>query len=125
MAKRELIAKLAEHYPRLVAKDAEMAVAAILETMTTTLEKGGRVETRGFRSFSINYRPARSGMNLMTAETVQVPGKLVPHFKAGKELRQRVDNQAEAIAEVCLPAQPGIHTPSHDQALTFLLHSGR
>lgn len=91
MTKSELIAKLAAHYPHLVAKDAEFAVAAILEAMTTSLVKGGRVEIRGFGSFKINHRPPRIGRNPKSGEAVPVPEKFVPHFKAGKELRKRVD----------------------------------
>jgi integration host factor subunit beta len=60
--------------------------------MTTSLVKGGRIEIRGFGSFGINYRPSRTGRNPKTGEKVPVQEKFVPHFKAGKELRQRVDS---------------------------------
>jgi integration host factor subunit beta len=92
MTKSELIAKLAEHYPQLVAKDAEAAVAAIFEAMTASLVNGQRIEIRGFGSFGINYRPPHTGRNPKSGEKVPVPGKFVPHFKAGKELRKRVDS---------------------------------
>jgi integration host factor subunit beta len=92
MTKSELIGRLAEHYPQLVAKDAEIAVNAILEAMTTSLEKGGRIEIRGFGSFAINRRPPRTGHNPKTGVKVSVPEKFVPHFKPGRELRQRVDS---------------------------------
>ena len=92
MTKSELIARLAEHYPQLVAKDAEAAVAALLQAMTMSLVKGRRIEIRGFGSFGINYRPARTGRNPMSGQQVQVPEKYLPHFKAGKELRYRVDS---------------------------------
>ena len=91
MTKSELIARLAGHYPQLVAKDAEVAVSAILEAMTVSLVNGQRIEIRGFGSFGINYRPARTGRNPMSGQQVQVPEKYLPHFKAGKELRYRVD----------------------------------
>jgi integration host factor subunit beta len=91
MTKSELIARLATHYPQLVAKDAEVAVSAILEAMTVSLVNGQRIEIRGFGSFGINYRPARTGRNPMSGQQVQVPEKYLPHFKAGKELRYRVD----------------------------------
>lgn len=91
MTKSELIARLARRYPQLVAKDAEIAVNAILEAMTMAMIKGGRIEIRGFGSFGINYRPPRMGRNPKSGERVPVPEKFVPHFKAGKELRERVD----------------------------------
>lgn len=91
MTKSELIAKLAGRYPQLVAKDAEFAVKAILEAMTMSLVKGRRIEIRDFGTFKINYRPARTASNPMSGQEVQVPEKYVPHFKAGRELRERVD----------------------------------
>jgi integration host factor subunit beta len=91
MTKSGLIARLAGRYPQLVAKDAEVAVNAILNAMTTTLVSGKRIEIRGFGSFGINYRPPRRGRNPMSGEKVSVPEKFVPHFKPGKELRERVD----------------------------------
>ncbi|MBK5104348.1 MAG: integration host factor subunit beta, partial [Burkholderiales bacterium] len=81
MTKSELIARLAECYPQLVAKDVEVAVAAILDAITTSLAQGGRVELRGFGTFQINYRPPRTGRNPKTGEQVPVPEKFVPHFK--------------------------------------------
>ena len=93
MTRSDLIAKLADHYPQLVAKDAELAVNAILEAMTTSLVNGRRIEIRGFGSFQINHRPPRTGRNPKTGVKVQVPEKFVPHFKAGRELRERVDRE--------------------------------
>ena len=94
MTRSDLIAKLAERYPQLVAKDAELAVKVILDAMAGTLARGGRIEIRGFGSFALNYRPPRTGRNPKTGDKVQVPAKYVPHFKAGKELRERVDYPA-------------------------------
>ena len=91
MTRSDLIAKLAERYPQLLAKDAELAVKVILDTMADILARGGRIEIRGFGSFSLNYRPPRVGRNPKSGEKVQVPAKYVTHFKAGKELRERVD----------------------------------
>ncbi|MCB5191748.1 integration host factor subunit beta [Methylobacillus arboreus] len=91
MTKSELIANLAARFPQLVVKDAELSVKAILDSMTDNLASGERIEIRGFGSFSLNYRPPRLGRNPKTGEKVQVPEKYVPHFKAGKELRERVD----------------------------------
>ena len=91
MTRSDLIAKLAERYPQLLTRDAELAVKVILDAMAAALAKGGRIEIRGFGSFALNYRPPRTGRNPKSGEKVQVPAKYVPHFKAGKELRERVD----------------------------------
>ncbi|MBA4743154.1 MAG: integration host factor subunit beta [Azoarcus sp.] len=91
MTKSELIAKLAGRFPQLVAKDADCAVKMMLDAMTDALSRGDRIEIRGFGSFALNYRPPRVGRNPKSGERVQVPQKYVPHFKAGKELRERVD----------------------------------
>ena len=94
MTKSELIARLAERFPQLVAKDADFAVKMILDALTSALVKGDRIEIRGFGSFALNYRPPRIGRNHKSGDKVQVPAKHVPHFKAGKELRERVDYRA-------------------------------
>ena len=91
MTKSELISRLAERYPQLVVKDAELAVKTILDAMAGSLAAKERIEIRGFGSFSLNYRPPRIGRNPKTGGQVNVPEKYVPHFKAGKELRDRVD----------------------------------
>ena len=93
MTKSELIAKLAEHDPQLDAKDAAAVVNELLHAMITSLVKGRRIEIRGFGSFQINYRPPRTGRNPKSGQTVQVPEKFVPHFKAGRELRERVGSK--------------------------------
>lgn len=95
MTKSELIARLAERYPQLVARDADYAVKTILDAMSQTLSEGNRIEIRGFGSFSLNKRPPRIGRNPKSGEKVLVPEKRVPHFKAGKELRERVDSRYE------------------------------
>ncbi|MEY3153638.1 MAG: hypothetical protein RL109_56 [Pseudomonadota bacterium] len=94
IAKSELIAKLAEKYPQLAARDAELAVRTLLDAMTRTLVEGRRIEIRGFGSFALSTRPPRTGRNPKSGEAVSVPEKRVPHFKPGKELRQRVDQAA-------------------------------
>ena len=91
MTKSELIALIAKHFPKLVAKDAELSVKVIIDAMSDNLAIGERIEIRGFGSFSLNYRPPRLGRNPKTGAKVQVPKKYVPHFKAGKELRELVD----------------------------------
>ena len=93
MTKSELIARLAERNPRLVARDADEAVNTMLDAMTDALAGGQRIEIRGFGSFALNYRPPRLGRNPKSGDRVQVPAKFVPHFKAGKELRERVDGE--------------------------------
>jgi integration host factor subunit beta len=96
MTKSELIALLAERFPQLVAKDADFAVKMILDALSESLVKGDRIEIRGFGSFALNYRPPRVGRNPKSGDKVSVPEKWVPHFKAGKELRERVDAALEA-----------------------------
>lgn len=90
VTKSELISRLAVQFPQL-AKDTEFAVKTILDAMVEALVRGERVEIRGFGSFGLNYRPSRLGRNPKTGEQVQVPEKYIPHFKAGKDLRERVD----------------------------------
>ena len=74
----------------------ERLVAVVLETITQTLEAGARVEVRGFGAFSVRKRDPRVGRNPRTGETVHVPGKHVPFFRTGKELRQRIDNGSKS-----------------------------
>ena len=97
MTKSDLIARLAERFPQLVAKDADFAVKMILDAMSDALAKGDRIEIRGFGSFSLNYRPPRVGRNPKSGDKVSVPEKWVPHFKAGKELRERVDSALNLV----------------------------
>ena len=91
MTKSELIAILGLRHTPLKPKDAELAVKTMLDAMAKSLATGERIEIRGFGSFGLNHRPPRLGRNPKTGEKVLVPEKYVPHFKAGKELRERVD----------------------------------
>ena len=93
MTKSELISNLAARYPQLVMKDAELAVKMILDAMAASLSQGRRIEIRGFGSIDLNYRPPRIGRNPKSGEKVSVAEKYVPHFKAGKEMRERVDHK--------------------------------
>lgn len=92
MTRSDLIGALSARFPQLMTKDAEFVVKEILDAIQKALAKGHRVEIRGFGSFALNYRPPRTGRNPKTGENVAVPGKYVPHFKAGKELRERVSD---------------------------------
>ena len=92
MIRSDLISRLAELHPQLQIKDAELAVKVIVDALSSMLSKGGRVEIRGFGSFGLNYRPPRQARNPKTGSKVQVPAKYAPHFKAGKELRERVNS---------------------------------
>ncbi len=91
MTKSELIEAIAARQTQLSSKDVELAVKTILEHMSQALATGERIEIRGFGSFSLHYREPRKGRNPKTGDTVQLSGKYVPHFKPGKELRERVN----------------------------------
>ena len=101
MTKSELMTRLAEVFveknsdTELQTKDIEYSVKVLVDTMTRSLATGQRIEIRGFGSFDLNDRPARVGRNPKTGERVEVPAKRVPHFKPGKELRERVDISAK------------------------------
>lgn len=91
MTKSELIEAITSKQAFLAHKDVEDAVKNMLEHMSESLANGQRIEIRGFGSFSLHYRPARMGRNPKTGEPVALPAKYVPHFRPGKELRERVD----------------------------------
>lgn len=92
MTKSELIEILAQRQTHLKGEDVDLSVKALLEMMGGSLANGERIEIRGFGSFSLHYRPPRLGRNPKTGESVALPGKHVPHFKPGKELRERVSD---------------------------------
>ncbi len=92
MTKSELIEIIARKQKHLPAKDVELAVKHLLEIMSDSLSGGNRIEIRGFGSFSLHYRPPRLGRNPKTGEAVALSGKHVPHFKPGKDLRERVND---------------------------------
>ena len=91
MTKSELIDRICNRVGNLTRKDAEVAVNELLDYLSGQLASGRRVEIRGFGSFDTKERPARTGRNPKTGETVHVPAKQVPFFRAGKSLRERVD----------------------------------
>lgn len=94
MTKSELIDKLAIRQTHLMHKDVELAVKLILDEVSLALARQDRVEIRGFGSFSLHHRPARVGRNPKTGDAVRISAKFVPHFKPGKELRERVNQRA-------------------------------
>ncbi len=97
MTKSELIEDLvAKLQGRLEAKDVELAIKTLLEIMSTALAQGERIEIRGFGSFSLHHRGARIGRNPKTGEAVALSEKYVPHFKPGKELRERINQSADS-----------------------------
>ena len=91
MTKSERIEMLAARQPHLRQKDVELAVQLVLDKISLALARDDRVEIRGFGSFSLHHRPERIGRNPKTGEPVQIPPKRVPHFKPGKEMRERVN----------------------------------
>ena len=93
MTKSELIERLALKQTHLMHKDAELAVKMMLDEIGNALARQDRVEIRGFGSFSLHHRPARVGRNPKTGESVRIPEKRVPHFKPGKEMRERVNQR--------------------------------
>jgi integration host factor subunit beta len=91
MTKSELVLRLAEKNPHLFQRDVERIVATIFDEISGALAKGDRVELRGFGAFSVKAREARVGRNPRTGEAVSVSEKFVPFFKAGKDLRDRLN----------------------------------
>jgi len=100
MTRSELIDALAVRFPALTRGDVDAAVKLILETLSKSLASGGRVEIRGFGSFGLSLRKPRVGRNPKSGDKVAVPAKFVPHFKAGKDLRERVDYPKAAVRKV-------------------------
>ena len=103
MTKSELIERIAAHQQHLSPRDVEIAVKTMLEHMSQTLAHGDRIEIRGFGSFSLHYRAPRIGRNPRTGESVGLTGKFVPHFKPGKELRDRVNTNRNSGDEEPAP----------------------
>jgi len=106
MTKSELIDIIAAKQNQLSAKDVELAVKTLIELMSETLATGERIEIRGFGSFSLHYRAPRIGRNPKTGESVGLAGKYVPHFKPGKELRDRVNEGLQNELADGEPSEP-------------------
>jgi len=112
MKRSELIAKLARQHPQYSSKDIALAISTLLDAVSDALISGDRVEIRGFGTFQHNYRRPRNGRNPKTGVVTQVPAKYVPHFKAGKDLRVRVNRAVRfspagklVVADVTAPLQ--------------------
>lgn len=95
MTRSELIDLMADSQNQLSTKDVELAVKLLIDHMSETLSAGQRIEVRGFGSFSLHYREPRQGRNPRTGDAVELRGKHVPHFKPGKELRERVNRSVK------------------------------
>jgi len=93
MTKRDLIDEVNKRFPHLSRRDSEVIINAIFDSMVDALAQGDRIEIRGFGSFSLHFRPPRMGRNPKTGDAVALPGKYVPHFKPGKDLRDRVNHE--------------------------------
>lgn len=91
MTRSDLVRRLAKANPHLLQRDVERIVTTVFETIAAALERGDRVELRGFGAFSVRERAARIGRNPRTGEEVHVPPRRVPSFKTGKELRERLN----------------------------------
>lgn len=100
MTKSELILALSGRQTHLAQPDVELAVKSVIDQMADSLASGERIEVRGFGSFSLHFRPPRMGRNPKTGDVVALSGKYVPHFKPGKELRERVNKSAQPVAKV-------------------------
>ncbi len=107
MTKSELIEILVRKQSQLGYRDVELAVKTMLEQMAQTLASGERIEIRGFGSFSLHYRPPRIGRNPKSGEPVSLPAKFVPHFKPGKELRERVNSATRQAPSETMYAEAG------------------
>ena len=104
MTRSELIDLMASQQSQLTTKDVELAVKLIIDHMAQSLSSGERIEIRGFGSFSLHYREPRQGRNPKTGDTVDLSGKYVPHFKPGKELRDRVNAALQGESAATQPA---------------------
>lgn len=112
MTKRELIESIIAAREKLPRREVESLVNRVFDTLVEALERGERIEIRGFGSFVVKDREGRTGLNPKTGERVEVPAKRVPFFKAGKELRERVDAGAAAVPDTAPEATAEISTGS-------------
>lgn len=114
MTKSDLIEALAESQSHLALRDVELAVKGVLERMSQSLAGGDRIEIRGFGSFSLHFRPPRMGRNPKSGDAVALSGKYVPHFKPGKELRERVNSRFVGAQQSVSESTPTARTGTDD-----------
>ena len=107
VTKSELIERIAQKQSQLVYRDVELGVKTVLEHMSECLAAGGRIEIRGFGSFSLHFRPGRVGRNPKTGSPVSLAAKYVPHFKPGKKLRELVNESDELSGDTDLEPDSG------------------
>ena len=107
MTKSELIERIAQKQNQLVYRDVELGVKTVLEHMSECLAAGGRIEIRGFGSFSLHFRPGRVGRNPKTGDPVSLAAKYVPHFKPGKKLRELVNEGSRTSQDTDPASDPG------------------
>ncbi|WP_425410632.1 integration host factor subunit beta [Hyphococcus sp.] len=110
MIKSELVQKLADENPNLFHRDIERIVSIVFQEISDALARGDRVELRGFGAFSVKHRPARTGRNPRSGEAVQIEEKWAPFFKAGKELRDRLNGEGR-FTEGAVAPPPGTPEP--------------
>lgn len=118
MTKSELIDRITARQTQLSPRDVELAVKTVIEEMANRLADGGRIEIRGFGSFSLHFRAPRVGRNPKTGASVELHGKYVPHFKPGKELRERVNASLQSEMDVDGQASQAGHTSDAATART-------
>ncbi len=104
MTKSELIHRIAQNQPQLAERDVELAVKMMLDHMAECLAGGGRIEVRGFGSFSLRFRRARVGRNPRTGAAVSLPARYAVNFKPGMKLRERADRESRGLSEAHGPA---------------------
>ncbi len=105
LIKSQLIGELSKHFPHLPEKDIALSINTIIEYMSETLSQGGRIEIRGFGSFNLHFRPPRRAHNPKTGEKLVTNPKYAAHFKPGKELRERVNNNRSVPIEAYSQAE--------------------
>jgi integration host factor subunit beta len=107
MTRSELVVGMAEDNPHLTIDQIERIVAAFFDEMTSAMARGERVELRGFGAFTVKHRKARVGRNPRTGKTVDVAQKAVPYFRAGKELRDRINKPGPSPVPAAVPEVRG------------------
>ena len=124
MTKSELIQRIAQKQPQIVERDVELAVKMMLDQMAACLAGGGRIEIRGFGSFTLRFRRARVGRNPRTGTPVSLPARYAPYFKPGMRLRERVDQGLDPQIDGSPPGKQQV-TESTPRSLTAVFRPYR